>query len=183
VRFNLDTYGTYGAVQPIGAELNLLRSENRDRFRVWGCCAFTGAVRKYDRCEFDSSRQLQTGDSLEFLFAAAIYASMATQLAMGPYADSIDFVFSSLSASASGNFTAEIESFAGTTSATFGTPLYWTKRMLARFAIHRSNFGDCRFARSLGAGIATAVFELLCRSDLDLFRSGDHGGSSSRACL
>lgn len=74
----------------------------------------------------NSSQQLQTGDSLEFLFSAASYASIATQLGIAPYPDSIDFVFSSLPVSASGDFTAEIESFSGTASASFGAPLYWT---------------------------------------------------------
>lgn len=74
----------------------------------------------------ESFQQLQSGDTLEFLFSSSSYASYAAQLGISPDPDSIDFMFSSLPISASGEFTATVESFTGDGSVLFNGPLSWS---------------------------------------------------------
>ena len=61
----------------------------------------------------ESFQQLQSGDTLEFLFSSSNYASYAEQIGISAEPDSIGFMFSSLPARASGEFTATVESFTG----------------------------------------------------------------------
>src|SRR5580692_4420406 len=72
-----------------------------------------------------TTQLLQSGDSLEFLFADSSYALQALTLGMSASPSQIFFNLVSAPTSSAGQFTATVESLDGSASATFPGPVEW----------------------------------------------------------
>jgi hypothetical protein len=93
---------------------------------VWACAMAASLSASTIDVSSQTSQQLQTGDTLAFLFSGSSYATHATGLGISPYPEAIHFTFASMPVSVAGQFTAEVESADGTVAAAFPGPIDWT---------------------------------------------------------
>ncbi len=90
------------------------------------CALATGLRAGIIDVSSQSTQVLKNGDSLEFLISSSSFANYAAAMGLSPYPTSVNFTFTSMPVSATGQFMAELESPAGSASQSFPGTIGWT---------------------------------------------------------
>jgi hypothetical protein len=100
---------------------------------------------------------LRSGDTLNFLFSWSSYANFAAAAGLSPYPASVSFNFISMPVTAAGQFTADLQSTTGASSAAFPGTLAWTNGYLSSSS-YTGSVSALTGAVSLSPALSQSIF-------------------------